>query len=240
MFRSQPVSLLSLVFRAIVRSFKSCPQVGRKAALKAAVLGVLCLVGPVSAAVNSSDISRIEEDWEIQLDTPNPDETAPQISVVTTPYADLAGPYTVFEINNFTLPEFSGGGLQLQSWFGENNVGLTQHWVTNTLSTPNEKISYTMTMSLDNGTLQFQVINGVSQTWGNFGGNGSLTLLELDSELLNLNAYSPDCSIKFSRSGFAGQLVKSLKLKSVRYYAGDKLVKTDNQPRTVETFVANP
>lgn len=206
----------------------------------AGIVSLLCVVPPVIAADSSSTITRIEEDWEIQIDTPNPDETAPQISVVTTPYADLSGPYTVFEINNFTLPDFSGGGLQLQSWFGEQNVGLTQHWITNTLSTPNEKISYTMTMSLDNGTLQFQVINGVSQTWGQFGGDGSLTLLELDSELTDLNAYSPDNSIKFSRSGFAGQLVKSLKLKSVRYYSGDKLVNTDNQPRTVQTFVQNP
>ena len=234
-FRSR--HCFTVMSRGVLAILRNTLHVQRKFALTTGLLAVLCVVPPVIATDTPEGITRIEEDWEIQIGTPSPDESAPQITVITTPYLDLSGPYAVFEINDLTLPEFSGGGLQLQSWFQDQNIGLTHHGVTSVLSTIDERITYTMRMSVSDGLLRFQVINGISTTWGNFGGNGSLWPLDVGTTLQNLNTYRPDSSVRLSRCGFAGQLVKSLVLKRVRYYAGEELVKTDEQSRSVETFV---
>lgn len=195
----------------------------------------LALVGFLSAVPASAEsgptITKIEEDWVVQVGDPDFGSTAPQISIVTTPYDSLTKPYTVLEINNVTLPDYYGGGLQLQSWVSNVNVSSVNHSSLSSLAIPDEEIKFTMRMSIYAGRVRVRVTNGQSQTWGTFGGRGMS--LGLESELTNLNGYSPSRSVQFSRVGYAPNRVKLLQLKEVRYYSGTTLVKTDSEAKTV-------
>ncbi len=48
-------------------------------------------------AEESPTINHIEEDWKIELGTPDPDNEAPQIIIVCAPTGSIHDTYTVFE-----------------------------------------------------------------------------------------------------------------------------------------------
>src|SRR5689334_11663414 len=85
---------------------------------------VACLAIAASGATLSADeesgprVVRVEEDWELRVATPDPDNDAPQISVVFAPTADVDWAYAEFDVNHHSHPEFIAGGLQLQVWSG--------------------------------------------------------------------------------------------------------------------------
>jgi hypothetical protein len=81
-------------------------------------------------------------------------------------------------------------------------------------------------MSLNNGNLNFRIANGQSQTWGQFGRNGTHLSLDLPTTLSNLNGYSPEVSLDNSGVSFASNLVESQTLMAVRWYdANGNLIK---------------
>lgn len=209
---------------------------GRKARLLqlAAVFG-LCLAQSVSG-FTGPDISKVEEDWVIEIGEPNADEVSPQIFVVSTPSGTLDGKHAVFEINNLVLPNFYGGGLQFQTWNGETNIGECHHSNFNALATQGEQITFTLKMRVTDGQVTFNVLNGHSTTWGDFGGD-SLKLSH-NSDVSDLTGYSPDKSVKFAKVGFGGNRVTKFVLKEVRYYYLGNLVTTDTTERDV--LAANP
>jgi hypothetical protein len=159
---------------------------------------------------------------------------SPQITTVMSPRSDLSRSHAVFEINHATQPAFQAGGLQLQCWYGNDFAYSSRHMETVRLTTTNEVITFTMTMTLSDHWLKFEVENGESTTWGAFGKglNGNLKQWWYSS-LDNLNQYSPQVSVASSRVGFAGHRVKKLRLNAVRYYSGETLVQTDSTPKVV-------
>ena len=195
------------------------------------------LIPMVASAVDEGNglITRVEEDWQIDIGTPNPDENAPEITTVISPRGDLKKEYAVFELNNATQPSFEKGGLQLQCWYHEYHIYSSHHLNNTSLQIPNETINYTMTMSLNDASgLNFEIENGSSQSWGPFGkGLGGSLKLSWPTNLSNLNQYNPQTSVDSSRVGFASQRVKKVALKAVRYYSGGTLVRTDSTPRVV-------
>jgi hypothetical protein len=201
-------------------------------AVQVALLGLLCFV-PAAGAGDLPTIDRVEEDWLIQIGVPSFDETAPQISIVNSPSGELSGKYAVFEINNLTLPDFFGGGLQLQTWSGDWNLAACHHPNVNTLALTGEQITFTTAMAVADGNLQFEVLNGQSQTWGPFGASGALKL-SVTSPVSNLSGYSPNISTKYSRVSFASNRVQKLVLKQVRYFSNGNLVTTDTNSRVIQ------
>jgi hypothetical protein len=207
------------------------------------ILGLLTMVAalslanlaPVSAlTVDELPITRVEEDWEIDIATPHSGDVAPQITTVMSPRADLDHSYIVFELNHATQPAFQPGGMQLQCWYGNNFVCSSRHLETVPLTIADEHITFTTTMTLSDHWLRFEVENGNSTTWGTFGKGLSGNLKQWwYSSLENLNQYNPQMSVENSRVGFASHRVKKLQLKAVRYYSGDTLVQTDTTPKIV-------
>src|SRR4051812_32960283 len=84
----------------------------------AGALAVLLSVG-ARGDDGAAPITRIEEDWKLQIGVPSPEENAPQVFVVTSPTGDRDGLHAMFEINHVTLPDYFDGGLQLQAWNGD-------------------------------------------------------------------------------------------------------------------------
>ena len=178
---------------------------------------------------------RIEEDWYIKIGAPDPEADSPQITTVLAPSWSLDGSFAVFALTCATQPGFSAGGLQLQLWY---NGAITQtcsntNW--DSLHFMEEEIRYTSAVSVQNGNIIYEILNGTSTTWGTFG-TGEL-ILQRPTWRSQLNGYSPDCSAQNSRIGFASHRVRDFRLDRVRYYFennnGLHLQSTDETPRVV-------
>lgn len=196
-------------------------------------LAIAVLVAVVSHARGETpSVVRVEEDWELVIASPDPDSDGPQITCVMSPGEDLAGLHAAFELNQRTLPDYQAGGMQLQIWDEETPLVQTQPSQSALLATPGETIRWTLAMRLQEGKLAFEVRDGRSTTWGEFGGSAPYKA-ETAASLLNLNAYSPTVSVRNTGAGFAGNRVRSLVLKRVRYTTATGLVVEDNTPRTV-------
>jgi len=87
-------------------------------------------------------------------------------------------------------------------------------------------------MELSGGQLQFEIVNGNSVTWGQFGGQGYLKSVT-PTNLENFNGYRPSVSVDNSGVGYAGNRVRSLTLKAVRVYTDTGDVFTDSAIKTV-------
>jgi hypothetical protein len=171
-----------------------------------------CQAG-VSKAI---DIVAVEEHWEIQLGAPDEESITPQVCMVTSPTGSLDDLFFAFTLNHHTAPDWSPGGTQVQVWSGEDLVDSVSGPETGTLNQNNETVSWVQRTELTGGKLVFQVLNGNSTSWGNFGDPGELKIV-LDTELANLNAYRPAISIQQSGVSFGGNRVRSLVLQKLRW-----------------------
>jgi hypothetical protein len=204
-----------------------------RTAIVCGALGVMCLATCVSAdnQVNNGSqqtITRVEEDWQITVGTPDPNLNLPQITMVMTPYPGVIGHHAVFEINSQTQPNYSPGGMQLQRWFGQENFAdLVSPGNPAVLQTPGEVVTFTMSMEVQGSTLNFGVSNGNSQTWGSFGNGQSMTL-SVAFDGTNLNSYDSTQSLANSYVGAGCNRVQQVVRTAVRYYSSGVLVSTDS------------
>lgn len=111
--------------------------------VRLAALLALC-VAPLANGFDSGPVMQIQEDWEVVVGEPSPDENLPQLYVVSTPTGNLDGQYSVFEINNLLLPDFYGGGLQFQTWWSDQATGEAHHSNYSSLSSNGETITFTV------------------------------------------------------------------------------------------------
>jgi hypothetical protein len=208
--------------------------IARSRSVRLVALFALCLTPP-ARAFDSGPVMRIEEDWEIVVGEPSPDENLPQLYVVSTPSGSIDGQYSVFEINNLLLPDFYGGGLQFQTWWGDQATGEAHHTNYSSLSTNGETITFTVRLrAWGDGNVSFKVQNGQSTTWGAFGNNSSLRLVR-DCGLSTLSSYTPESSAKYSRVGSGRGRIQTFRIKQVRYYdANGNLLSTDDTDRDAQ------
>lgn len=169
----------------------------------------------------------VQEDWVLVIQATSPEETAPQIANVISPVGNIDAEYGVLELNHTTQPDYQDGGIQLQRWNGSFLCDYRPTTSNNRLQTANETISYTMTMKVANGNLNFGVQYGQSQTWGTFGGNGSQWRSQTESAYVDLSQYDRKVSTDHTRVCFASNLVSTFTQTQVRYYQAGQLLKTD-------------
>ncbi|MCC6127064.1 MAG: hypothetical protein IT426_19055 [Pirellulales bacterium] len=168
-------------------------------------------------AQGAPTIVRVEEDWTLNVSSPQQGIVAPQLATVISPYADTNSIYAVFAINHRPLPEFAGGGLQLQVWNNETSLRYANFADDSMLNymEESETITWTQAMAVENGKLIFEILNGRSQTWGEFGGKSLQT--DVQTNLTDLNDYSPLVSAEKSGISYAANRVRSLTLSKVRW-----------------------
>lgn len=218
----------------IARSFRLSPT---RLSLRAALFCVIACAS-LEAANASDEVVRVEEDWCVVIDTPDPDGHAPQIVTAMSSTDELADVHAVFELNHGTLPDYTSGGMQLQCWSEDLNLDYREAPKWGILSTPDEVVTYTMSMKLADGRVQFEVTKGESITWGKFGGAGWLQL-SIPTSQTGFPYYSPETSVRSSRIGFAAHRVRKFYLKEVRYYSQSGLVQTDCTERVVHELAEN-
>lgn len=198
------------------------------------ILGSILAIGMVTNTFAQGDLpsaDRIEEDWELVVAEPDLSLLGPQITIVMRPTSD--NPLQAqFKLNYRDHPTFEAGGLQIQLWQGGEVSDVTQQ-SDEQLHVEGETITWTQRMSLANGAVEFQILSGQSETWGDFGQEGQLGLSN-GSAVGSLAGYSPNRSVEESGVSFQANLVTSLRLVQVRYYQGDTLLSTDDQARSVD------
>lgn len=174
-------------------------------------------------ALAESPIVRIEEDWEMVLLTPDTNSVGPQVVCAFSPVGSLNSVYATFELNHGTYPNFSRGGLNLHVWNDDAHVTTKTFPNASVLATSGETVRWTQRLEAQNGQLIFEVVNGHSATWGEFGGEEHLKAV-VASSITDLNGYSPELSVSSSGITFASNRVASLKLKTVRAFRADGTV----------------
>ena len=176
-------------------------------------------------------IVSVEEDWELVVRMPDSNSVAPQVTCFLSPTSSFDALFGAFDLNHRSVPDFQAGGLQVQLWNGDYSVDARMADDDSTMSSNAETVSWTQKMSLVNGQLVFEIVNGSSTTWGAFGGPGELQAATT-SRLANLNGYDSTFSTDNSGVGYAANRVHSLVLKRVRLITDSGDVLEDTTSRT--------
>jgi hypothetical protein len=174
-------------------------------------------------------VIRVEEDWKLVLNQPDGSVDSPQFHTIMSPYADVDSFYAQVLWNYRETPNFTAGGVQLQSYEGESLIR-RRSMEYGQLSTTAETVTWTQSLSTDGVALTFDVSNGQSTTWGTFGKDMRISS---DANLPDLSGYSADVSAQESCVTYGGNRVNSLVITEVRYYGEGGLLGVDNTPRVV-------
>lgn len=234
MFKSNLSARICRTGHPPTRTSLRCGKLSVAAALVLGAAGAIFWTVAASAQ-EPATITHVEEDWKIELGEPDPDNHAPQIIIVGAPTGTLNDVHAVFEVNHQTQPDYEPGGLQLQRWVGDDVLHYHNFPSNGLLSHDSETVKFTMSMKITGGNLRFDILNGTSSTWGNFGGNGYLQCWSSTS-LPDLGSFNPDTSLQQSRVGYASHRVKKLARTAVRYYNGDTLLSTDSTEKIVHQY----
>jgi hypothetical protein len=217
--------------RALNRLYKAVSGFTFRNQLAAAACLFALIAAP--ALADDGDIVRVEEDWVLEILSPNGGESSPQLITAMSSTNQLADVHALFELNHRTLPDFSAGGMGLQLWSGDTNLDQRPTPKIEPLHHANETINFTMCLELKNGNVEFEVRNGTSESWGTFGGQGYLKTAASSTQT-SLSLYSPTVSVTNSRIGFAKHRVKRFGILRVRYYTYDNvLLSVDETDRMV-------
>lgn len=230
------MSLSTSSARSVVRLAGRVASFGKRSWPVAVVL----VLGFANTAVGqtAAPVVRIEEDWRVEIGTPDPDCDSPQIITVMSPTGSIDGFHVMFELNHMTQPDYFSGGMQLQCWYHDVPSCYHSYPACEKLSTPGEVITYTVDMHLHDGQLHVDIEDGQSTTWGPFGDDWRLRTCEYTS-ISDLKNYSPNVSVQNSRVAFASHQVARLSLVRVRYYTANGLLQTDNTERVVHQHSPN-
>ncbi len=171
-------------------------------------------------------IVRVEEDWELDVTTPDPLLYSPQISTWMSPNDSLDDDYFCANFNHAQKADYPGGGIQTNAFKSNALMDERLNLTGVKLASNGEKIKWTQVMAVINQELVFAIKSGTSESWGDFGGPDSLVRFSTNRN--HLNHYSPNKSAEWSGVGFASNRVASLRLTKVRYFTNQGQVFESN------------
>jgi hypothetical protein len=188
----------------------------------------ICRAVVIVAMVASSrvgvagDVVKIEEYWSVAVGGPDAERCAPQVTMVMSPTETTSGDHFVVTLNCHGMPQFCAGGLEVQHWRNSDFIASNQHETNEKLHHDNETVSWVQRLTLNpgSGTLTFEVVDGSSESWGEFGNGGQLRV-QASTSLTRLNNYKPAVSLGESGIGYAGNRVSSLVLSKFVWWTDD-------------------
>jgi hypothetical protein len=199
----------------------------RRITLMRVLTGHYCLTGCLAvvplAIFNPSQIyadgvTAIEEDWQLDIDTPNSLRSSPQIKCLTSTGADVRSQYAVVLVNQ---PGSVGVNLQLQLWEGSRLLTSTDVPKTSANhNTIGERINWTTRLSINNGVLTAEVFNFSSTTWGNSSGKTTIASISAPTSLNDLSNYDPNVTCVHTGVEFGSMRVQKLMLRKARVFTG--------------------
>jgi hypothetical protein len=190
----------------------------------------------MARAASAQNIVQVEEDWELLLGEPDQNVCGPQIATTMSPFNNISDTFFTFEINHRSAPYWTAGGLTIHQWSGDWRIQSFDRADRSVMNTSDETVTWTQQLYVNSGQLTFQVKNGVSSTWGPFG-YSNMFKLHQSWGVNNINSYTPDVSLSQSGVAYAGNRVKSLKIKEIRLTLDDGETLTDITERVAHQLV---
>lgn len=179
--------------------------------------------------LQTPEVMRVEEDWELILNVPADEKEAPQLHSVISPHAHTSGLYAQITWNFREKPDFTSGGMQIQAWYDESFL-VKSNFGNDAFTTVSETITWTQGMETTGSWIKFFIEDGQSQTWGDFG--GAVLTLAGSYAVGDLNEYDTNTSATNSWITLGAQRVSLMRIKEVRYYdASNNLINTDTTPK---------
>ena len=200
------------------------PRSSRLLSAAAVLAALACLAQPRPAAsappggTTTTAVTRVEEDWEVYLSIPRGERGSPQVVLHTAPDPNSRF-RCLFLINHVDHPDFAPGGAQLQLWDGNSLAGVFTFGA-ESLDIPDEKILLTLFMERANGKLRYGLSKVASKSWGTLSPPG-FECTASDSTA-SFPAYSTSVAAENTEILLGSNRVNSLKIVSVRSYAGGK------------------
>lgn len=185
-------------------------------------------------AFDPAAVVQVEEDWVVYVRNPEAELGAPQIVNVIAPTTSTDSVFGMVELNHQSQPAFRRGGVQVQTWVGQQWNDLAYSEQTTALTQEYDKLTYTVGMSRADGKFHVFLRDGQSKTWGAFA--ESPIAAEVPSYQLDLSEYDPQFSVDNTAISVGAHRVVLMYQKEVRYYTEDGLVSTDETSRVIHRF----
>jgi hypothetical protein len=193
---------------------------GRRPILFGLLAATVCFA--TVGRVEAQQYVRVEEDWELILNTPDLSFPAPQIIVAMKP-RPTSNKTAIFLINHHDTPEFQAGGGQIQVWEGDL-LRSYKSFAGPTLVREGERVTWTQYMRRDGGKFEFGLSRVEGDAWGvNTAADLGGPVWFNDGQPFFTN-YDSNASLHGAAITFGADRVRSLKLLAVRKY------KTVNDP----------
>lgn len=220
---------------------KTFAFLSKKRTVAAALLLATLLVGGIACADDGdfwdwwgSSVVRIEEDWSLQVNSPDTGRSSPQVSTQMARIPNAIR-FCNFHLNSRDVPTYQQGGLQLQVWQGTTNTAvLTMQ--SNVMSAANELVTWTQYLRKDGSSLKFGISDASSTTWGDFSGQE----VTVPGSSTNLGNYSSDYSVNHSGVTYGANRVTCMVLTAVRVYFSNGYVWSDNTPKVIYSTTLDP
>ncbi|WP_153556409.1 hypothetical protein [Roseimaritima sediminicola] len=193
--------------------------------LRAAVLLPLlgCALSATAGALTapaSEPWVRVEEDWTLVLNEPDPELHSPQLSIYVTPDPDRIDAFFQVQLNHAADTTFAGGGFRVAAFREDRTVDEAVSETRTALSHHGDTIQWTNVFAIRDDRILFAIKDGQSQSWGAFGGPDYLLSVPADGQS-DFRSYSPYQSAREVDLGFGKNRVASLTLQCVRVYRSD-------------------
>ena len=177
---------------------------------------------------------RIEEDWELVLNTPDLSFPAPQIVVCMSP-GETSRKDALFLINHHDTPLFNAGGGQIQVWDGDT-LKSYKSFQGPTLIRVGEVVRWTQYLERSGGKYKFGLSYVEGDAWGvNTAADlgGPVSFSDLKSVF---DQYNSDNSVQDAAITFGADRVNVLKIVQIRKYRtlggvdveGERVIHTSN------------
>jgi hypothetical protein len=190
----------------------------------AALLALLAMALAPAATANGAEPYgepwKIEEDWELVVNDPDPITNSPQITFFTCPDATNETCYFQLQMNYAADAGYSSGGFHVAAALDEELVDQARSQTRRTITVDGDRIRWTSVMAVINGEFLYAVKDGHGDDWGAFGGPDYLVRMTSSGED-DLGDYTPAKSLELVDVCFGGNRVASIVLKRVRVYFPD-------------------
>jgi hypothetical protein len=168
-----------------------------------------------ACTAEQAEIYKIEEDWEMVINEPDPANFSPQITFITSPSVNSNSVYFQLQLNYAADSQFSGGGFHVAAVQDAQMLDEARSETESPLAISGDHVRWTSVMAAVDHNLFFAVKNGYSSEWGEFGGPDYLVKI----------LYHPQQSLDTVDVGFGANRIDSLTLLRVRaFYTDGRMV----------------
>ena len=197
----------------------------RSPAARGVLAGIALLISTATVRADEASIYKVEEDWELVINDPDPSLNSPQITFFTMPDPAESGCYFQLQMNYSADDEYSSGGFHVGAFHDEQLIDEARSKTRRTLAVDGDRVRWTNVMAAIDGDLLFAVKDGHGDDWGSFGGPEYLVRIASD-HVRDLSQYRPYQSLQMVDVGFGGNRVRTITLRSVRlYYTNGRVVR---------------